>query len=108
MKFFPKRERKKKAIKSLDKESSGGKQKTKEHWDRTQKQTKHWKTAMNGKWKYAIDLFMEFEIALLGNCEAICQTSTKVSKLEMHQPKARLKKKHTVAVEQENGSVILK
>lgn len=46
----------------------------------------------NSKWKYAIDLFMEFEIALLGNHEAICQTSTKVSKLEMQQPKARVKK----------------
>ena len=37
-----------------------------------------------GKWKYDIDQFMEFEIALLGNHKAIWQTCTKVSELELY------------------------
>lgn len=58
--------------------------------NKRRKMTKHWKTARRGKWKYTVDLFIEFET--IGNHRAICQTAPEVSKLELHQSKARMEK----------------
>lgn len=87
IKSFPMAKRK--AIEFLDKilEESKNKQEEYKEDDKTLKNC-----ARRGKWKYAVDLFMEFEITLLGNHRAICQTSTKVSKLELHQSKAKMEK----------------
>ena len=89
IKSFPTEKRK--AIESLEKilEESKNKEKQEEYKedDKTLKNC-----ARRSKWKFAVDLFMEFETTLLGNHRAICQTSTKVSKLELHQSKARMEK----------------
>lgn len=82
---------KRKAVGSLDKESIRGKQNQRKEDDKKDDKTLK-NCGRRGKWKYATDLFLEFETTLLGNHRAICQTSTKVSKLELHQSKARMEK----------------